>query len=89
MTMHEALHPRVDIDKLYVARKGGRKLASVENCVGVAIGGLEEYTKKKGQRLIAPANNNNMNINNLRTTRKTTIKIWKTKMGRKITTWRL
>ena len=34
MTMHEALHPRDDIDRLYVSRKVGRKvLTSTEDSV--------------------------------------------------------
>ena len=33
MTMHKALHPRDDIDRLCVSRKeGGRGLASIEDC---------------------------------------------------------
>ena len=32
MTMHKALHPRDDVDTLYVSRKeGGRGLASIED----------------------------------------------------------
>ena len=32
MTMHKPLHPRDDVDRLYVSRKeGGRRLASVED----------------------------------------------------------
>ena len=32
MTMHKALHPRDDVDRLYVSRKeGGRGFASIEN----------------------------------------------------------
>ena len=34
MTMHKALHPRDDVDRLYVSRKeGGRGLASIEDTV--------------------------------------------------------
>ena len=34
MTMHKALHPRNDVDRLYVSRKeGGRGLASIEDSV--------------------------------------------------------
>ena len=32
MIMYKALHPRDDIDRLYVSRKeGGRRLASIED----------------------------------------------------------
>ena len=34
MTMHKALHPRDDVDRLYVSRKkGGRGLASIETAL--------------------------------------------------------
>ena len=34
MTMHKAVHPRDDVDRLYVSRKeGGRGLASIEDTV--------------------------------------------------------
>ena len=34
MTMHEALHPRDDVDRLYVPRKeGGRGLGSIKDSV--------------------------------------------------------
>ena len=37
MTMHKALHPRDDIDRLYVSRKeGGRVLASIEDSVNAS-----------------------------------------------------
>ena len=38
MTMHKALHPRDDVDRLYVSRKeGGRGLASIEDSVDASI----------------------------------------------------
>ena len=38
MTTHEALHPRDDVDRLYVSRKeGGRGLTSIEDSVYVSI----------------------------------------------------
>ena len=38
MHMHKALHPRDDIDKLYVSRKEvGRGLASIEDSVDTSI----------------------------------------------------
>ena len=53
ITMHKALHPRDDKDRLCVSRKeGGRGLANIEDCVETTIQQLEEYTKKKGQRQI-------------------------------------
>ena len=36
LTMYEALHPKGDIDRLYLKRKhGGRDLISIEMCVGL------------------------------------------------------
>ena len=36
MTMHKALHPRDDVDRLYLSRKeGGRGIASIEDSVDV------------------------------------------------------
>ena len=38
MTMHNALHPRDDVDRLYVSRKeGGKGLTSIENSVDASI----------------------------------------------------
>ena len=43
MTMHKALHPRDDIDRLFVSRKeGGRGLASIEDSVDASIQRLED-----------------------------------------------
>ena len=47
MTMHKALHPRDDVDRLYVPRKeGGRRLASIEDSVDASIQRLEDYIEK-------------------------------------------
>ena len=44
MTMHKALHPRDEVDRLYVSRKeGGRGLASIEDTVDASIQRLEDY----------------------------------------------
>ena len=53
MTMHKALHPRDDIDRLYVSRKeGGRGLASIEDTVDASIERLEDYIGKHEQGLL-------------------------------------
>ena len=50
--MHKALHPKDDIDRLYVSRKeGGRGLASIEDSVDAPIQRRENYIKKSGRRL--------------------------------------
>ena len=47
MTMHKALHPRDDVDKLYVSRgEGGRGLGRIEDTVDVSIQRLEDYIEK-------------------------------------------
>ena len=43
MTMHKALHPRDDVDRLYVSRKGGRGLVSIEDSIDASIQRLEDY----------------------------------------------
>ena len=43
MTMHKALHPRDDVDRLYVSRKqGGRGLSSNEDTVDISIQRLKD-----------------------------------------------
>ena len=70
MPMHEALHLRDEINRLYVSRKeGGRIISSIENCIDVSIQGLENYIKKSNERLITAAHNG---ISNIRPDRKMT-----------------
>ena len=53
MTMHKALHPRDDVDRLYVSKKqGGRGLASIEDTVDASIQRLEDYIEKHKRGLI-------------------------------------
>ena len=53
MTMHKALHPRDDVDRLYVSRKeGGRGLSSVEDTADASIQRLEDYIEKHERGLI-------------------------------------
>ena len=52
--MHEASHPRDDVDRLYVSRReGGSGLASNEDSVDLSIQRLKHYIKKRGGKLIA------------------------------------
>ena len=68
MTMQKVLLIKVSIDRLYVSRKGsGIEFISIEDCVDVTIQGLEEYIK---ERLIAAANNSNVNLSKKRKSRK-------------------
>ena len=55
-TIYGALHPKSDVDRLYVPRKeGGRGLISTEDCVELAIRGLEVYVHGSEERLIQAA----------------------------------
>ena len=46
-TMHKALHPRDDTERLYGSRKeGGRRLASIEDSIDASIQRLEDYIEK-------------------------------------------
>ena len=55
-TIYGALHPTSDVDRLYIPRKeGGRGLISTEDCVELAIRGLEVYIQGNEERLIQAA----------------------------------
>ena len=56
MTMHKALHPRDDIDRLNVSRRGGKGLTSIEDSVDASIQ-LEDYIEKRRGRLITATRN--------------------------------
>ena len=73
MTMHTALHPRDDVNRLYVPRKdGGRGLASIEDSVDTSIQRLEDYIEKHERGLITAIRNNTDNTidNRMSITRK-------------------
>ena len=56
--MQKALHPRDDIDRLYVSRnEGGRRLACSEDIVDSSMQRLEDYTEKHEIRLITAIRN--------------------------------
>ena len=78
MTMRKALHPRDDVDKLYVPRKEGVKgLASIEDSVDASIR-LEDYREKYEGGLITAIRNNTDNMVDNRMT-KTRKQKWKEK----------
>ena len=69
MTMHKALHPRDDVDRLYVSRKeGGRGLASNEDSVDTSIHRLEKYIQKHEGGLITATRHETENTMNNRMT---------------------
>ena len=62
MTMHKTLHPRDDVDRLYVSRKeGGRGLAGIEDSVDASIQRIEDYIEKHERGLIAATGNDTDN----------------------------
>ena len=69
MTMHKALHPRDDVDRLYVSRKeGGRGLTSIEDSVDTSIHRLENYIQKHEVGLITATRHETENTMNNRMT---------------------
>ena len=55
-TIYGALHPKPDVDRLYIPRKeGGSGLISIEDCAELAIRGLEVYVHESEERLIQAA----------------------------------
>ena len=62
MTMNKALHPRDDVDRLYVPRKeGGRGLAGIEDSVDASILRLEDFMQKHDGGLITAIRNDTDN----------------------------
>ena len=51
LNMHKMLHPKADVERLYIPRKdGGRGLIDVETAFKTATIGLDHYLKhKEGQ----------------------------------------
>ena len=46
MTIYQALHPRANVDRLYLPRKeGGKGLLSAEECVNIESRALGQYLK--------------------------------------------
>ena len=55
-TMYGSLHPKSDVDRLYIPREEGRRgLISMKDCVESAIRGLEVYVHGSEERLIHAA----------------------------------
>ena len=70
MTMHKALHPRDDVDRLYVSRKeGGRGLASIEDSVDASIQRFKDHVgKHEGGLFTAIRKDTDNTMNNRKTT---------------------
>ena len=68
ITMHKALHPRYDVDRLYVLRKeGGRELASIEDSVDASIQRLDD---EEGMIIATRNDTDNTKTNRITITRK-------------------
>ena len=73
MTMHKALYPRDDVDRLYLPRKeGGRGIVGIEDSVDTSIQRLEDYIEKNRRGLLTATRNNTDNTidNRMTKTRK-------------------
>ena len=58
LTMHNAHHPKSNVERIYIPRKeGGRGLLNVEDIVNTAILGLEEYVVDSNERILSAARN--------------------------------
>ena len=52
-TIYGRLHPKSDVDRLYIPRKdGGIVLIAIEDCVELAVGGLKQYVHGSEEKLI-------------------------------------
>ena len=60
-TIYGALHPKSDVDRLYVPRKGGRGLISIEDSLEFSIRVLEVYVHGSEERLIQAAKGEKIN----------------------------
>ena len=59
--MLKALHPRDDIDRLYVSRKGeGRGFANIEDNVDASKWGLKDYIKRNKKKTLITATRNSI-----------------------------
>ena len=60
--MDKVLHPRDNVDSLYVSRtEGGRELASIEDSVDASIQRLEDYIQKHDGGFITTIRNDTDN----------------------------
>ena len=56
MTMHKALHPRDDVDRLHVSREGGKALSSIEDNVDASIQRLRLHRKVRRRTVYSHRN---------------------------------
>ena len=86
MAMHKALHPKSNVDRLYIPRKeGGRGLQGVKETVKVTNLGLENYVKQSRERLLTAARS--VDIDLIEPIRETTIEANKQKKEERTISW--
>ena len=55
-TIYGGLHPKSDVDRLYIPRKdGGRGSIAIEDCVQLTVRVLEMCVRRSGERLLQAA----------------------------------
>ena len=63
MTMHKALHPKSNVDRLYISRnEGGRGLISVEDTIETSKIGLERHVQESKERLLSAAKRSEIEV---------------------------
>ena len=67
MTMHKALHPKADVDRIYVSKKGGGRVIIIEDSVDTSIQWLKDDIEKR-EGLITATRNDTDNSKTNRTT---------------------
>ena len=86
MTMHNALHPKSNVDHLYILRKeGSRRLQGVEEMVNLTNLGLENYVKESREFLLTTARS--VDIDLLEPIQETTIEAKKQKREERTIFW--
>ena len=84
--MHNALHPKRNVDHLYIPRKeGGRGLQGVKETVKLTNLGLENYVKESRDRLLTAAKS--VDIDLIEPIRETTIETKKQKKEERTISW--
>ena len=88
MKMHNALHPKSNVDRLYIPRRkeGDRGLQGVEETVKVTNLGLENYVKESRERLLTAARS--VDIDLIKPIRKITIKAKTQKKEERTISWK-
>ena len=63
MTMHKALYPKSNVDRLYISRnEGGRGLISVEDTIETSKIGLERHVQESKELLLSAAKRSDMEV---------------------------